>query len=478
MTMSRTADSLVTLADVPELSVATIMESIPDALVIAEFATSEIVAANDAAGELLECRTEDLLGLDHLQLHPAEDADLYREAFGRGFENEQVDRLQDGSPLYVETAAGERKPVEINAQRIQAGERTLVLGVFRDISSRIDRERQLEQTTTRLNTLLDSAPLPVAVLDQSGRVQMWNQAAQEVFGYSPADIVGDYYPLFVENDRLSDVLGEVLEGGVLDGYETVLRAQDGSRVHVELYARPLYDDGEVTGVIGSAVDITDQKRRRQRLDVLHRLLRHNLRNKLVVVQQYASMLSTGQDVDDATAQEAAERIIAASEELAELSNHATQVRKAVNTTETAFSDVSELLETVDELEPEVPEATFETPPAHEQGCIPSLANEALSWLLTYITDHVDEPAIRLTVTVQDKYVQLDVHGERPLLSEGDAELITNGKETALRHGSNLDIARSYLTLTSTGGDIIQYEDSPPERSFRVEIPRTDTCEPA
>jgi PAS domain S-box-containing protein len=478
MTMSMSTGSSVTVDGDSELSVATILESIPDAVIIAEYASSEIVAANDAAGELFECPTENLLGLGHLELHPAEDADLYSEAFGRGFENEQVDRLQDGSPLYVETTTGDRKPVEINAQRIQVGERTFVLGVFRDISSRIDRERQLEQTTTRLNTLLDSAPLPVAVLDRRGRVQMWNQAAEETFGYSSEEIIGDYYPLLVEMNQLNELLGDVLDGNVLDGYETVLRAQDGSRVQVELYARPLYEDGEVTGVIGSAVDLTDQKRRRQRLDVLHRLLRHNVRNKLVLVQQYASMLSDGASPDGVTVEEAGEKIFAAAEELAELSNHATQVRKAVNTTETGFSDVSELLETVDELEPDDPEATFETPPAHEQGCIPSLANEALSWLLRYITGYVDEPAIQLAVTVHDKYVQVDVHGEDSLLSDGDAELITNGQETALRHGSGMDIARSYLTLTSIGGDIIQHEDSPLKRSFSVEIPRTDTCEPA
>lgn len=478
MAMSEATESLATTADVPGLSVATVMESIPDAVIVAEFTSGEVVAANDAAGELLDCRAEDILGLDHLQLHPAQDADLYREAFSRGFENEKVDRLRNGSPLYVETATGERKPVEINARRVRTDGETLVLGVFREISSRIERERRLEQATTRLNTLLDSTPVPVAVLDPSGRVQMWNQAAQEVFGYDSEDIVGERYPLFVDTQRLDDLLEKVLDGNVLDGYESVLRAQDGSRVQVELYARPLYDDGEVTGVIGSAVDITDQKRRRQRLDVLHRLLRHNLRNKLVVIQQYASMLSTESEADVVTTQTAAEKIAAAGEELAELSDHATQVRKAVNTTETALSSVSELLETVDELEPDATETTFETPAAHEQGCVPSLASEALSWLLTYITDHTDEPAIRLAVTVQEKYVQVDVHGKDPLLSKGDAELITNGKETALRHGSDLDIARSYLTLTSTGGDIIQYDDSPPERSFRVEIPRTETCEPA
>lgn len=473
--MSGATDSLATLTEMSDLSVETILESIPDAVIVAEFGSGEIVAANEAAGELFDCQAESLLGLNHLQLHPSDGADLYAEAFRRGFESEQVERLQDGSPLYVETTVGERKPVEINAQRVRTGDRSLVLGVFREISGRIERERQLEQTTTRLNTLLDATPLPVTVLDPSGRVQMWNRAAEEVFGYSSEEIVGDDYSLFVDTQQFDDLFENVLNGATLEGYEAVLRARDGSRVHVEIYARPLYDDGAVTGVIGSAVDVTDRELRRQRLDVLHRLLRHNLRNRLAVIQGYASALSA-EPGPDATTTEAAERIVAASEELADLSNHATQVRTVVNAAETDSTSVSKLLEQIDAVEPDTLEATFDTSTVQEQVCVPSLARDALSWLLAHIVEYVDEPAVRLAVTVQDSYVQLDIDGEGPLLSEGNAELIANGEETALRHGSNMDVARSYLTLTSFGGEIIQHDDSPPGRSLRVEIPRTDTDE--
>ncbi len=468
--MSETIDSPSMLAEIPEVSLATIIESIPDSVIIAEFTSGEIVAANEAAGELFDCRTESLVGLNHLQLHPAGDGKLYEEAFYRGFENKQVERLKDGSPLYIETLSGVQKPVEINAQRIQTGEQTLVLGVFRDISGRIDREKQLEAATTRLNTLLDSSPLPIAVLDPHGRVQLWNQAAEKTFGYTSPEIVGDRYPLLVDDDQLDDLLERVLAGGTLEGYEAVTRAKDGSRVNVELYARPLYEDGEITGVIGSAVDITTRKRQSQHLDVLHRFLRHNLRNKLSIIQGHAGMLADGSERVDITPQESGERIVAASEELNQLSKHASQVRDVVKADETASTTVSELLDGISVEETEVSEP--ETPEETHEACVPGRVINALSWLLSHMEEYTDETAINVTARVRDRYVRLDISGPGPLLSEGDAELITRGEETALKHGSTLDIARAYLILTGIGGDIIQ-PDNTERRSFRVEVPRTD-----
>ena len=299
------------------------MRSIPDAVVVAEFESGEVVAANEATERLFDARPQDLIGLHHLQLHPEDDADRYREAFHRGLESNRVSHLSDGSHLHVETMSGEQKPVEINAQRLQADGKTFVLGVFRDVSEQVAKEQQLEQATVRLETLLDSTPLPVAVLDTGGRVQLWNRAAEDVFGYSPEEVVGERYPLLVNDSELDRLVERLLDGERVTDYETVQRGKDGSRIDVALYVRPLYQEGEITGFIGSGIDISDRKRRQQHLDVTHRVLRHNLRNNLSVIQGYASLISEEAAVGSSE-REAADSITAAAEELAELSDHASQ----------------------------------------------------------------------------------------------------------------------------------------------------------
>jgi len=148
------------------------METLPNAVVVADETTGKVITVSDTAEELFNCPATDLIGRDQLTLHPAEDADLYREAFSRGVETERIDRLQDGSPVYIETRTGERKSVEINVQRVQQDGQMFVVGVFREVSAQLKRKQELKQTTTRLNTLLDSALLHIAVLDTDGRVEL------------------------------------------------------------------------------------------------------------------------------------------------------------------------------------------------------------------------------------------------------------------------------------------------------------------
>lgn len=475
--MSETTDAPSSLADVPEVSVATLVESIPDAVVIAEFASNEIVAVNDAAGELFDCRTTDLVGLDRRELHPADEVDAYEEAFHRGFESNKVERLQDGSPLYIETMGGEQTPVEINAQRIEAGDRLLVLGVFRDISTRIERETRLKETTARLNTLVDATPFPITVLDLDGTVQLWNQAAEETFGYSAEEIIGTQYPLFVDDETFHDLFERVLDGATLGGREAVHRARDGSRLDVELYARPLYEDGELTGSIGSAIDVTDRKRRTQQLDVLHRLLRHNLRNKLTVIQGYGSFLQSELPAEETELREATEKIVAAGKDLSELSTHAVQSRTLGSAADAVQVALSTLLAEVSDVDASVSGASVEVSAATESAVVSKQAADALSRLLSHVVAYMETPMVDVEVTVQNRYVQLDIHGASALLAGGDAELIRNGTETDLRHGSDLDVARTYLTVTGLGGDIIPLDGAPAPASLRVEIPRLDASQP-
>ncbi|MCF2207926.1 hypothetical protein KVP02_09730, partial [Halobacterium salinarum] len=54
--------------------------------------------------------------------------------------------------------------------------------------------------------------------------------------------------------------------------------------------------GEVSEVVGIATDITDQKHREQELELLNRIIRHDIRNDMAVVLGWAELLED--HVDD------------------------------------------------------------------------------------------------------------------------------------------------------------------------------------
>lgn len=474
--MSRTRDPSDSAAQAHGFSADVLMETLPDAVVVADGTTGEIVTVNDAAEELFDCPATELIGRDQSTLHPAEDADLYREAFRRGVQNERVDRLQDGSPVYIETKTGERKPVEINVQRVQQDGQPFVVGVFREISTQLRRKQELEQTTTRLNALLDSAPLPVAVLDTDGRVELWNQAAEDVFGYAAAEIIGDRYPLFTDQAQFDELFEAVLVGRTIEGVRIPLRARNGSRITAEIYASPLYEDGEVTGVIGSAVSVMDKQQREQHLDVVHRLLRHNLRNKLTVIDSYGSMLATGDTRDQSTVQQAGKSIVTAANELSELSDHALRTRQEVTAEETASCEMTALVDSIEEITPAsvAKTVTSNADTTIDEVVIPQQAANAVSRLVTRIVEYTPHDNLQFTVELCPQYVLIRVTNQTALLPDGDAMLLTEGTETALAHGQTMEVARAYLTLVSVGGDIVVTGDKAARDAFRIELPRRDS----
>jgi hypothetical protein len=173
-----------------------------------------------------------------------------------------------------------------------------------------------------------------------------------------------------------------------------------------------------------------------------------------------------------TAAAAGAKILDAAEDLAELGSHAAQVRREITATDTLSRPLSELLATVRNTLADTP-ATVDGPAADTPVLVSAQTDKALSWLLARIVEYTDDPGVSVRVDLRANHVELNIGGPAPLLSAGDAALITTGTETALEHGQNMDVARAYLTLTSVGGEIIQTDDTSTRRSFRIEVPRLD-----
>jgi PAS domain S-box-containing protein len=454
------------------------VDAIPDAVLVADADTGRIVDANAAAGDLFHCESGDLVGRHRSALHPTADGD-YARAFERAAESERVNRFENGDPIYVETADGTQRPVEINARRHEAGDGVFVVGVFRLASDQLARERKLEETTSQLETLLEALPLPVTVLNPNGTVDRWNRAAEETFGYPAESVVGAPFPLFIEDEEFGEVFTRILDGGVLDGYETVYRSRDGSRVEVEVYARPLYENGALTGVVGTVVDISERTRRMQQLEVLHRALRHNLRNQLTVVRGRAEQIATAEAADAATDSEAAARkIVRSSERFIGLCEQAGQIRKSLDAElrERRAVGVESVVTAVSDVVGErLPTSSLTVSEYPEGVAVPGPTELAVRRLLRRVCEHVDDPSLRVAVQTHRRHVVISLSADEQLLPDGDRPLINEGRETALEHGNDLAVAHAALMLQSVGGDLSMTETDA-SNALLVEVPQTTVGE--
>lgn len=120
----------------------------------------------------------------------------------------------------------------------------------------------------RLALIAEQSGDAISIQDMQGCIMFWNPAAERMFGWPAAEIVGRSGTLIVPPERLDEVRAhsEILRGrGIVDHVETQRLARDGRRIEVALTKSPLVDPGSdaVIGEICSFRDITEVKRARE-----------------------------------------------------------------------------------------------------------------------------------------------------------------------------------------------------------------------
>ena len=285
-----------------------LMEAAPDAIFLADVETGEILEANAAAAELLGRPVEEIVGTNQRSLHPPENGERYRELFERHVSGEErvIGRLRDGSPVEVVRDDGTRVPVEISANAISLGERTLVQGIFRDVSERRERERELEAQRAKYRSLIETAPDAIFVADAAtGEIVETNAAAcalvgrprEELIGMDQADLhppeeADRYRELFRDPPAEPDGRYERFP----DGDDIVVRTADGRNVPIEINATviELDDRSLVYSVFRDVSAHRERERalrlRNEQLEEFAGVVAHDLRNPLNVATLSADLL--------------------------------------------------------------------------------------------------------------------------------------------------------------------------------------------
>jgi len=154
--------------------------------------------------------------------------------------------------------------------------------------TKIRRPRPIDSLSTveygaRLAAIVDSSNDAIASKTLEGIVTSWNKAAESIFGYSAAEMMGKPITIIIPPDRQSEeveVLRRILRGESVEHFETVRVRKDGSRVEISLTVSPIRDpEGRVIGASKIARDITAQKQAERELKALYAEMEHANRAK-------------------------------------------------------------------------------------------------------------------------------------------------------------------------------------------------------
>jgi PAS domain S-box-containing protein len=303
LTTQDTADDLAFRVAIrrSEIRYRRLFEAAHDGVLILDSISRKITDANPFMSRLLGYRHEELLGKELWEIGLLKDEQASQAAF-RELQNSGQVRYED---LPLESKSGEKREVEVVANRYDEDGTQVVQCNVRDITERKKIEGALRLSEERFRTLFELGPSAVYACDARGVIQDFNQRATELWGRTPAR--GDNSERFCGSIKMFRPDGSfmshdqcpmawVVSGRVpeVNDEEVIVERPDGSRVTAVVNIRPLKNEhGEVTGAINCAYDITERKNVEEHQRFLMDELAHRGGNLLAVIQSIVSRSLAG-----------------------------------------------------------------------------------------------------------------------------------------------------------------------------------------
>ena len=150
----------------------------------------------------------------------------------------------------------------------------------RELSERISAQQKAEevlrQTSQKFEALIEASPISIIARDHDLRIVKWNAAAERMFGWKEQEVLGQVMPS-VPPDREEEAMAmrqQLQRGEPLADHETVRLHKDGARINVSISTTVMRNaEGQPTGFISLATDITERKRAERRMQMEHSVTR-------------------------------------------------------------------------------------------------------------------------------------------------------------------------------------------------------------
>lgn len=144
-----------------------------------------------------------------------------------------------------------------------------------------------------LSAIVESSHDAIVSKDLTGRILTWNAAAEQLFGYTAAEAVGQHISLIIPEERLQEeplILARIERGERVDHFETRRRRKDGALIDISLTISPVRNgSGQVIGASKIARDITERRITQEQQRLLLREMSHRVKNLFAVAASLVTL---------------------------------------------------------------------------------------------------------------------------------------------------------------------------------------------
>ncbi|WP_181690921.1 ATP-binding protein [Natronomonas sp. LN261] len=313
----------------------------------------------------------------------------------------------------------------------------------------------------RFQHLFDSLPdaaVDVEFLGGEPIVRRVNEAFEETFGHEESAIRDT--PLndaIVPADREAEAerLDQTSIQQGQDSAEVERLAADDRRTF--LFRGFSYSHEGTERGFGIYTDMTDRLEQERRLRVLHRVLRHNLRNEMTAIIGYANILN--EEVADETCREYAEHIYDRSMDVSKLGDQVRRIQQALDLDRQRVAlDPEPLVNTlVDRFETDYPDVTISVSnDASGEVVGDELLKVAVENLIeNAVQHHPGAATVHIGLSDDDEWLDITVEDDGPGIPERERAIVSGDREiTQLDHSVGLGLWLSRWIVRGVGGRLV------------------------
>jgi len=432
----------------------------------------------DGSFELLNRAVADYAGYDRSELLGEDEYLFMDEETADRIDAYKREVLETGEPVSYEvppTFPETGQETVFSTRRYpyyDDGEVTGTIAICRNVTEIKERQQELRQYERAIVGATDL----IAAIGSDGRFLFANPQYREYHDIDAPDPSGLALADIFDEAALPRVRSNVeraLSGETVTYRTSRSHPTQGERV-LDVRYYPIEEDDEVTGLVAVLRDVTDSEDRAHQLEVVDRVLRHNLRNSLTVVQMQAETI---REEGTGSVAEAADAILDHVDALLTTSEKSRDITRALTEEVTpAPVDVGRIVrataESVTKVHPHA-EVTVDGPDSVAAFAADSVAR-AIEELLTNAIIHSDDehPSVRVGIEPGAEAVRVSVADDGPGLPEVERDVLEDGTEIdALYHGSGLGLWLVHWIVRRSGGSASVETGETEGTTVTISLPR-------
>lgn len=247
-----------------EERLAGIVTSAMDAIISVDY-QQRVVLFNRSAERIFGCPANEALNQQLSRFIPERfrtQHEKHLENFGRTGVTSRS--MKSFGTLYATRIDGTEFPIEASISQVEVGGQKLYTVIVRDITERLRAQQALAENQATLRAVIDGSREPIFLKDLESRILLANPAALAVMGKTEQEVIGrhdgEIYADAITAEKILAADRRIMASGIGESLEETVRTAEGERTFLSNKTPHRDGNGNVIGLIGVSVDITERKR--------------------------------------------------------------------------------------------------------------------------------------------------------------------------------------------------------------------------